>query len=288
VRALWYWKDLLQNADVNPENLTTWNGYIESATKLNNVLKDRGIQGVHLVGAAHSPDMWYPYLWMLGGQILEQRSNHSENGSYWYPAFNSSQGVEALEFLKEQVDAGVAPQPSHFWGQEFADKKFAVMLEGSWLLGTFPRTEWNTLGERIGMLPLFPTPSSHGNTTTMMGGWVLSIPQASPNKDLAWELLTLMVSPDILTPMLQQEGYLPTQKPIGEGRYASQLNSTMPYYSELISMIPQAHSRPNIPEYPQIAENIKQAIDEVFYDIKEPKQALDDAAKRTADVLGWQ
>ena len=116
----------------------------------------------------------------------------------------------------------------------------------------------------------------------------MSIPEASPHKDLAWELLTLMVNPDILTPMLQQEGYLPTQKPIGEGRYASQLNSTMPYYSELVSMIPQGHSRPNIPEYPQIAENIKQAIDEVFYHIKEPKQALDDAAKRTADVLGWR
>ena len=93
-----------------------------------------------------------------------------------------------------------------------------------------------------------------------------------------------MVNPDILTPMLQQEGYLPTQKPIGEGRYASQLNSTMPYYSELVSMIPQGHSRPNIPEYPQIAEN----IDQGFYHIKEPKQALDDAAKRTANVLGWR
>ena len=55
----------------------------------------------------------------------------------------------------------------------------------------------------------------------------------------------------------------------------------------MISMIPQGHSRPNIPEYPQIAENIKQAIDEVFHNIKAPKQALDDAAKKTAEVLGW-
>ena len=161
------------------------------------------------------------------------------------------------------------------------------MLEGSWLLGTFPKNEWTSLDERIGMLPLFPTPSSNVNTTTMMGGWILSIPQSSPNKDLAWELLTLMVDPEILTPMLLQEGYLPTQKPIGEGNYSSQLNSTIPYYSKLISMIPEAHSRPNIPEYPQIAENLKQAIDEVYFNIKAPKQALDDAAKKTAEILGW-
>ena len=44
-------------------------------------------------------------------------------------------------------------------------------------------------------------------------------------------------------------------------------------------MIPVGHSRPNIPEYPQIAENIKQAIDEVYLGVKEPKQALDDGKK---------
>ena len=42
-------------------------------------------------------------------------------------------------------------------------------------------------------------------------------------------------------------------------------------------MIPTAHSRPNIPEYPQIVDNIKQAIDEVYYGMKDPKQALADA-----------
>lgn len=287
VRALWYWKDLLQEAEVNPEDLKTWPGYIESARKLNDVLNSRGIQATHLVGANHAPDMWYPYLWMLGGNILELKDNHPQKGRHWFPAYNSSEGVTALEFIKEQVDSGIAPQPSHFWGQEFVDKKFAVMLEGSWILGSFPREEWPTLSEQVGMLPLFPTPQGQNDSSTMMGGWILSIPQASTNKDLAWELLTLMVDPTTLVPMLQQEGYLPTQKPIAEGEYASELNSTIPYYTELVSMLPIGHSRPNIPEYPQIAENIKQAMDEVFYNVKEPKQALDDAAKRSAEILGW-
>ena len=37
----------------------------------------------------------------------------------------------------------------------------------------------------------------------------------------------------------------------------------------------------------QIADNIRQAIDEVYLGVKEPKQALDDAAKKSAEVLGW-
>jgi multiple sugar transport system substrate-binding protein len=33
-RGLWYWKDLLNQAGVDPNLLKTWNGYIESAKKL--------------------------------------------------------------------------------------------------------------------------------------------------------------------------------------------------------------------------------------------------------------
>lgn len=288
VRSMWYWKDLLDQAGVNPESLKTWSGYIAAGKQINDFYKGKGIQGMHLVGASHSPDMWYPYLWMLGGQILEQKSGHPEKGTYWFPAYNSTKGVRALEFLRDQVNAGIKPQINHFWGQEFADKKFTVMLEGSWLLGSFPRTQWKDLRQSIGMLPMFPVPVDGVNSTTMMGGWILSIPQSSGNKDLAWELLSIMLEPKVLAPMLQDYGYLPTQKPIGEGSYSAELNASIPYFKEMISMIPTANSRPNIPEYPQIADNIRQAIDEVYHGVKDPKQALNDAAKKSAVVLGWE
>ena len=43
-------------------------------------LRPRGIEGVHLTGASHSPDLWYPYLWMLGGDIIKQKSGHPTKG----------------------------------------------------------------------------------------------------------------------------------------------------------------------------------------------------------------
>lgn len=284
---MWYWKDLLNKAGVNPDSLKTWDGYIAGAKQLNNALRGQGIQGMHLVGASHSPDMWYPYLWMLGGEIAKQKDGHPTKGTYWFPAYNSTAGIKALGFLKRQVDAGIRPQINHFWGQEFADKKFATMLEGSWLLGAFPHEKWTSLNQEIGMLPMFPVPNKGDKSATMIGGWILGIPETSQNKDLTWELLTTMVDPQVLTPMLQKEGYLPTQKPIGEGPYAANLNASIPFYKEMISMIPIGHSRPNIPEYPRISDNIKQAIDEVYYDMKDPKQALDEAAAKSAKVLGW-
>ena len=287
VRAMWYWKDILNQSGVNPESLSTWDGYLEASKKIGNSTKGKGIEAMHLVGASHSPDMWYPYLWMQGGEIVKQKTGHPENGTYWFPAYNSTEGVKALEFLKNQVNAGIKPQINHFWGQEFADRKFAVMLEGSWLLGHFNRTEWNTLDKNVGMIPMFPVPKSGDTSATMMGGWMLGIPQTSTNKALSWELLSIMVQPDVLAPMLEKFAYLPTQKPIAEGQYSAQLAKTIPYYKELISMLSIGHSRPSISEYPQIADNIRQAIDEVYLGVKEPKQALDDAAKKSAEVLGW-
>jgi multiple sugar transport system substrate-binding protein len=52
---------LIQQAGVDPNSLKTWDGYIASAKKLNEVLRPQGIEGVHLVAAVHSPDMsFYP------------------------------------------------------------------------------------------------------------------------------------------------------------------------------------------------------------------------------------
>ena len=287
VRALWYWKDLLNKAEINPEQIETWNGYISASKKLNQFLQKDRIQAMHLVGANHSPDMWYPYLWMIGGEILEKRDGHPTKQNYWYPIYNSDLGIKALHFLKDQVEAGIKPQINHFWGQEFGDKKFAVMLEGSWLLGQFAKNEWNTLEEKIGMLPMFPVPNiSNTNTSTLMGGWLLSIPETSENKELAWELITIMLEPDVLIPMLLQHGYLPTQKSIGEGQYSEKLKSTIPYYEELISLISLGKGRPNIPEYPIVAEHIRNAIEQV-YNGMDPKQALDEASKQSAKALGW-
>jgi multiple sugar transport system substrate-binding protein len=258
-------EDLLNKAGVDPNSLKTWDGYIASAKKLNAVLRPQGIEGVHLTGANHSPDIWYPYLWMLGREIIKHKSGHPTKGTYWFPAYNSSAGVKATEFIKAQVDAGIKPQKQHFWGKEFLDRKFAVMIEA---LQHHVRDDYNVttpekkmeFEQKVGFIPMFPVPKPSYQTSTLMGGWEFSIPKTSTNKELAWELLAIIVEPKILAPYLAQHSNLPTQIPIGQGTFAASLNQTTPYYSELVSMLNIANARPSIPEYPQIAEHIHQAL----------------------------
>jgi multiple sugar transport system substrate-binding protein len=289
VRGTWYWKDLLQKAGVDPNLLKTWNGYIEAAKKLNRILRPEGIEGVHLVGAVHSPDLWYPYLWMLGGEILQQREGHPTKDVYWFPVFNSSAGLNALSFIQDQVNAGIKPQKEHFWGKEFLDRKFAVMIEGSWMpTNTQKFVPIQDFEKRIGFLPMFPVPSKGNQTSTLMGGWEFSIPTTSTHKELAWKLVTLMLEPKILTPWLVEHRLLPTQVTIGEEESRFNVSSLYPYYDEMISAIPFGGSRPSIPEYPQIAHYIGEALNAVYYGTKDPKEALDDAATKSAIILGWK
>jgi multiple sugar transport system substrate-binding protein len=289
IRGLWYWKDMLHKAGVDPNSLRTWDGYIDSAKKLNTMLRPEGIEGVHLVGASHSPDIeFYPYLWMLGGNIVDLKTGHPTKGHYWFPTYNGTEGVRAMEFIKAQIDAGIKPQKNHFWGKEFLNRKFAVMLEALQHHVHLNTTEQKRdFEQKVGFIPMFPVPNLSYNTSSLMGGWELSIPKTSNHKDLAWELITIILEPKILAPYIVSHANLPTQISIGEGPYVLEANKTIPYYSQLIDMIEIGHGRPNIPEYPQIAEHIKQALDEVYYGLKEPKQALNDAAAKSAKVLGW-
>ena len=214
VRGIWYWKDIMNKSNVSPDSLRTWGGYLAAAKKINSTIqagKEEGndttlVQPIHLNGDVNAPDVWYPYLWMLGGSVVENRPGHPTKDSYWFPGYNSTEGVKALDFLKRQIDIGLKPQ-SRIDGQ-FVDKKFAVMLSGSWMPSLFPNN--TNIEQIVGFLPAFPVPNNTVQTTTMMGGWQLSIPSTSTQKDLAWELITIMLEPEILAPWLQQYGYLPT------------------------------------------------------------------------------
>ena len=116
--------------------------------------------------------MWYPYLWMQGGDIIKMRDGHPTKGSHWFPAFNSSQGVKAMQFIQDQIEAGIKPiANSNFATISFINRTYAVFPQGSWLLGEFPAHLRSNLTEKVGFIPMFPVPKEGIQTSTVMGGW---------------------------------------------------------------------------------------------------------------------
>ncbi len=96
-----------------------------------------------------------------------------------------------------------------------------------------------------------------------------------------------MASPEILGPFLQEYDYLPTQHVLGDGPSSEPLKQSVPYFEEMVSMIPYGKSRPNVAEYPEILEDVYEAINQVYNGTKQPEEALDEATAKSARVLGW-
>lgn len=290
-RLIWYWKDMLAEAGVEPENLTTWGTYIEACQKLNEYWRPKGVEGCLLIGDPWAADWWFPYLWMLGGEITRPVEMAGYEGEY--PAYHGAAGVAALQFIVDQVEAGLTPLVGHRWGDRFGARKYAVWLGGTWAIGHVPGwadpDEKETVQRQIGVIPMFPVPTPGLPTSTMMGGWELTIPATSEHPDIAWEFLKTVLQPEVLVQMLAEFGYLPTQVTIAEEpEYSSQLEGYWgrEYYEALSSILPYGHRRPNYAEYPKIAEHIYTAIDEAMRGMKSPKEALTDAARKSAEVLG--
>ena len=86
------------------------------------------------------------------------------------------------------------------------------------------------------------------------------------------------------TPWLEKNGFLPTQKTLGSGPQLAQFNQTIPFYNKMITVSNGSHT-PKLAEYPQIAGNVREAIEDFYYGNNEPKQGLDDTAAKICKGL---
>ena len=98
IRSIWYWKDLLNQTGIDPNSLKTWDGYIESAKKLDSALEQKGIHGIELVGGPGSQNEWYPFLWMTGGDILQLKQEHPTKGRTGFRHIIAQKVSEHLNF----------------------------------------------------------------------------------------------------------------------------------------------------------------------------------------------
>ena len=65
------------------------------------------------------------------------------------------------------------------------------------------------------------------------------------------------------------------------------MSFTIQHFLTTVSAVTYGDSRPSIPEYPQIAHYIQEALDAVYYGTTSPKEALDEAGAKSAIASGW-
>ncbi len=271
-RLVWFWKDILEKADVEPRELKTWEGFLNAVPKIKQVAEAEGMSGVVFPREAWLVDWWYPFLFQNGGSILIETDGGYKAG------FDNNAGTKAAEFLLEMKKAGVEFSTEWKWGKEFTGRSYAAYFGGSWVLREFSEEELANIEERVGVI-MFPAPAGK-ESRSLNGGYVLTVPVTSEHPEIAWEFTRYLLDPDIQTPWLVKFGFLPTSKEIVENpKYATQFER-VPFWPEFEKSLSLGAARPNIPGYSLVAEILYEELLKVINEKTTPEEAIRAAAEK--------
>ncbi len=179
-----YNKALLDEAGVDPESLTTWEGLKAAGEALTD--RDAGQYGIGLFGhlGEDTVVVMNSFVYSNGGSVL------AEDGTC---ALDEPEAVEALEFMVSLLP--YAPEGAANAG---SDNMRELFLNGSLAMEWWPALEQPTLlnsdldwGFVAGTAPEGKTPVG------TLGGWNLVIYEASEHKDEAWQFIEFLTSPEI-------------------------------------------------------------------------------------------
>ena len=214
-------------------------------------------------------------LWSRGGVLLEGRT----------PRFHEAVGVEALQFYVDLFNKYKVASPecldmgSVQVGDYYAQGKAAMMWNWCGFAAVAEMPEYSKI---VGKNACTKLPAGAGGSVSLNIYWVLTIPSGSANKDLAYQFMQFISSPesDKLVSMAGANGVrLSTwSDPEVVAKY--------PYYSIIADVHSNTKTLPAIPEYPEINESISRAVHRALHGEMSVSESLNLAAEETKQILG--
>jgi multiple sugar transport system substrate-binding protein/lactose/L-arabinose transport system substrate-binding protein len=270
-----YRRDVMDNHDIDPSSIETWDQYIEEGKKLPD---DQYLLNL--------PSNDYDGLWrmmfrQLGGQPF------TANGAV---NIHSDKSLQVARILKRIRDSGVANDLASWsssWFTAFGEGTTASLTAGAWMEGTLKAELSDTSGKWGVIKP--PAIESGGSRATNWGGSNLTI--ASQVSDdvarRAWDYMafTLGQKEHQIT-MYQEFGIFPALESAYESDAFDQSNEFLGG-QEAGRMF--AEIAPEIAPYrytvdtPEVTKAINTHFRDMMTGDKTPKEAVDAAAQQVAD-----
>lgn len=272
--AVVYNKTLFDDAGLEyPNDQWTWDDFRAAAKTLTDPADKRF--GFSYPMDASEDSVWHydPLLWQNGGSIL------TEDGTQ--AAFNSPQGVEALEVLVgmavEDESVFLDLQNSPYTGL-FNSGKIGMLVTGPWDLSSFPDVEYG-----VEILPGFD-----GDHQTIAGPdmWCV-FDNGDGRAQAALEFIAWLTGAEQMKADALATGHLPFRlSVIDDADFIEEFGAAFPgvdVFAENLANVEQA--RPVLAAYPQVSEAMGLAIVSAMLGEKDPQTALDEAAAQTNDAL---
>lgn len=228
--------------------------------------------GVSMSGKRHDATTceWLNYAWSFGGDIFDEDGN---------VAINSDKNVKALEYynnLKKYAPPGVTEKT---WDEQTTEMQQGIAAMAVIFNDCTPALEnpdeSKVIGKmEYGAIPIGEKPAAH------YGAWSYFIPTKAANPEAAWVFLQWFNTPEVQKNIALDGGF-PNLYSVYQDPELNQL----PYWEASMAAYEISTSRPRIPEWNEMNEELMLEISKVMSDQSTPKEALDACAKKYEEIL---
>ncbi|WP_024346973.1 extracellular solute-binding protein [Lacrimispora indolis] len=265
-RGLWYNKEVFQAAGLDTQwQPKTWQEVLDTCKiikeKCPDVVPFWCNSGV-ATGEATSMQTYEMLLYGTGEQLLDENDK-------WI--VSSENILKSLNFISTIYKERYGPSLSKVLNGEAGNiasreylpgGKLAISLDGYWMTGNYKDTgaaPWPEYEEKLGIAAMPTSEGQEPGSVTMSGGWALSIPQLSDQKDAAMDFIKHCMSYDVYLDTIIAQGNIATRTDIAkDSTYASQ-----PFMEKCTGFLSGAFYRPRNSQYSTVTTHIQTMVESV-------------------------
>lgn len=265
--VLYYNKDMFKAAGLDPEKPPlTWEEFLQDGQKLT---KDSKYGASNWAGSSESVQCLIDAFTVAGGGKLLDESGKKI-------MINEDPGVKALQFWADM--SKISPPGSVGKNEEdamtlFTSGQTAMTMYGEWGQDTI-KTRAPNMNYGVANLPK----PAGGESIGTFGGFNLAINANSSNKDLAWEFIKYSTNEE-------NQKTITMLTPANKKAAKEYLNQKRQFPDVIYQQLITATYRPNVANYPAIADLQLQATQKVMTGEMSAKDALQEAATKINDLL---
>lgn len=290
-RGLWYRKDLLQKAGVDPAELDPKNGPItlEKAREIARKVDKKDSSGAYTqAGFIPWYDQGWHYTWgfTFGGDFYDEAgckvtpTNPGVVAGFefmrdWSQEMNPKKAQSFLSTYAQCTGPYTCP-PINPAQHPFITGKLALNVTGNWFIGLLQ--QYNPKAD-VGVT-FIPVPNEGDDSATWAGGWSVVIPEGAKNTEGGWELIKWWAGPDGQRQYAEGAKQIPTVKELVEDE--SLFEGFYLFFRDLLDI---AHNRPPLPVGALYWDELTAAGEAVILGEKQPKPALQQVADRVQAQL---
>ena len=208
---------------------------------------------------------WLPFIYSAGGDLLTNNQ----------PDLVNPGAIAALQFGADLVKAGVAtlsPPERGYEIDDFIAGKVAMQITGPWTLAQLKAAKID--------YGVFPIPQQQKPAAVIGGENLFVFKTTTAREQASLKFLEYVLSEEFQTAWALETGYLPVNLKSQQSETYQNFIAANPTIKVFLDRMQYAKSRPIIPQYNRLSENLGRAIEASLLGKQSPESALKRSQQR--------